>query len=1128
MKNFDNSNSNSNNNNNINHNLGHDLLGKSFIAASKFSRLRLSYGLLAIGVLISSVATAQNFPSWGIIHNSTTVANQTIALGVNPAGNLNTPGGSGTTANNANTLNTSPVGSVGTAYKWGGGKPTSGTGTTYPAGWYDGTAPGRKWEGWGASGVLPVSGKAIAGTASVDAGGVSANITVKSFVVDSTSIKSTVWISDPADTSKAPLLEVTHVYGPTSGTTNPNLFQALVTITNISGGTLTDVRYRRIMDWDILNNLTTVLTDQVGVAASYASAYTPKIYDSCDNGGSWYSITPNPTINCQPAPLPVTTSTHVDFTGLGGRVNNQDTNLGASFTFQFGDLLCNESAIFYIYYGAGASRTEVINALTTVGAGVYSLGYDPLYPTIAYGFGFKGVSGSAVAPSLPTKTASLPAGSSTRSDVWQTYAPPVIGDGTIYQALFKYQKDKQWIGEIKRYQLDANGAISADPPITAQSKLLTRASGSGSYSSGGRSIWTVGYDPLCMSSALPLDSSYNNVTTGANTAKLTSLMYNCPASSSTATTDNLINFVRGFNSSWEENSALTAVRSSVLGDTYHSEMLLVGIPNAPWSSDVATFGKSEAYFRYQYNYSAFIDSNANRRSQLYVGANDGMLHAFDLDLNERWAFIPPSVTPMLRNMTGTTGLNAGSGTSNSIFSMDGPITVKDVYFYGEAKWKTVLMGGLGWGGNSYFALDVTNPDAPAHLFTVNNDTANKVINYWDASGKKSTFAYSSSCTTFDYSKLGGAWSRPVIMLLPYTKGSTSQRWVAVFGGGFAGGASSTGTTAASAYGSYAYVLELEPDASLTTASCGATGSSVVASTGGHVLAATPVASDATSNIPNGVTADLTVITGDGTSLANYYGGIAYFTDLQGKLWKYNLSKTSLSDANSGLFTMYESFLDQATLANDRLAYNQLGSTIVAGTSTGGGSINRLFNFFGSGDQTRLQRRVSTINNRIFGVMDTDFPATNLTKTSQTVSTFTNVNTQQCDVNNSWYADVYAKTGVSAAADFQKVIGRAAVYNKYVYFSAYQPEAASCPLYGTSRLIEMTDSCSAGSGGAVIGQGLATQPVVDSKGNIYVGMSNLAPGSSLPSGRDNLAKLSSSNASSTGRVKYKSWREKRVY
>ena len=135
--------------------------------------------------------------------------------------------------------------------------------------------------------------------------------------------------------------------------------------------------------------------------------------------------------------------------------------------------------------------------MSTVGASMYSMGYDPSYPTLAYSFGFKGVSGTAVAPALPTKVASLPAGTSTDPNVWQTYAPPVLGDGTIYQSLFKYQKDKQWIGEIKRYQLDATGAITGEPPILASAKLKTRAASSGSYLTGGRSIWTVGYDPLC-------------------------------------------------------------------------------------------------------------------------------------------------------------------------------------------------------------------------------------------------------------------------------------------------------------------------------------------------------------------------------------------------------------------------------------------------------------------------------------------------------------------------------------------------------------------------------------------------------------------------------------------------------
>uniref|UniRef100_B1XUD1 Tfp pilus assembly protein tip-associated adhesin PilY1-like protein n=1 Tax=Polynucleobacter necessarius subsp. necessarius (strain STIR1) TaxID=452638 RepID=B1XUD1_POLNS len=187
-------------------------------------------------------------------------------------------------------------------------------------------------------------------------------------------------------------------------------------------------------------------------------------------------------------------------------------------------------------------------------------------------------------------------------------------------------------------------------------------------------------------------------------------------------------------------------------------------------------------------------------------------------------------------------------------------------------------------------------------------------------------------------------------------------------------------------------------------------------------------------MPNGVTAHLFVIIGDGTSLANYYGGIAYFTDLQGQLWKLNLSKSSLSDDNiaSDLFGLKKSFRSEATLANDRMGFNQVGSTIVTETINGK-STSRLFNHFGTGDQTSIQRRVTTINNRIYGVCDPAFPSTGLSVSDQTVTTFTNVNNQNCSVNSSWYADVWAKTNVSSAADFQKIIGRAAVTTSMFIF-----------------------------------------------------------------------------------------------
>ena len=49
-----------------------------------------------------------------------------------------------------------------------------------------------------------------------------------------------------------------------------------------------------------------------------------------------------------------------------------------------------------------------------------------------------------------------------------------------------------------------------------------------------------------------------------------------------------------------------------------------------------------------------------------------------------------------------------NSTINSIYGIDGSSSVKDIYI--DGKWKTVLISGLGAGGHSFFALDITDPD----------------------------------------------------------------------------------------------------------------------------------------------------------------------------------------------------------------------------------------------------------------------------------------------------------------------------------------------------------------------------------------------------------------------------------
>ena len=1031
------------------------------------------------------------FEESAIIYNSTTVEEQQIALGIRKEGQMGSR--SGNIAENAS--------DTGIAYKFDGSYSQG-----YKSGWQDATTPGCLCEGWGA-GFVDRVGRQSHGRANESKGGVQ-NIEVKSFVSDETSITSTVWIKDSVG---QPVLEVTHRFGPAAKVPGA-LFQALVTMTNISGDSLQDVRYNRTMDWDVppteFNEYVTIK----GAAASAASPNTPKILYSGDNG----FMTPDPFSS----------------SGSYGSYRNKDvdrggpTDHGFTATFKLGELLCGEAHTFMIYYGAAADRPTMEAAFVTEDVPLYSIGesanrdrygrrVDP--SDVSYGFGFKGLSGSAIAPSLPTKTAILPGGIETDEDIVQTYASSVLYGKSLYQAIFKFRKDKQWEGDILKYSLDDDGSISTSPPGSANFKLQkallqARLESDTPYEDGGRSIWTVGNDPDC--GGLLTKPSNNNNFIKVNTDQLEQFLFNCEEQPG----DNammLVRFVRGADIHNEDSlggEGWQRPRIGLLGDTFHSEMVFVGPPRAGYSSDVTGFGKSESYFRYVNGYGLFSEANQSRRPQLYVGANDGMLHAFDEDLNERWAFVPPSVLPKLREMLGVVGLSAGDGKSNSVFNVDGPIAVKDIYIHATKEWKTVLVGGLGYGGKSYYVLDITDPDDPQHMFTISNNDANKTVNYWAADGTKTSYPYLSAPEHIDYQKLGDTWSRPSIMLLPYqsTDGKIKQRWTMVFGGGYGGGASS-------GFGPYVFVLDFEPDTTLSPNT-----------SGGQIISAIPIPSDPSSDIPNGATAHMSVITSDGTAMANYYGGIAYFTDLQGQLWKYNLSKATLDEDNDNLFELNLAHRAEGTLANDRFGFNQVATTIVQDDS----GASSLINYFGTGDQSRIQRRDSTINNRIFGIRDIDFPnnGLTLTGTAKNAATSQNIDDPDCvtDITQNWHSNTYAKSTLSpspgaATNDWTKVIGRAGLYNKSIFFSIYRPEDLACPLTGTSQIIEISDGCG-GVSQYNVGEGLITAPVIDNRGNIYVGVSNLADGTKIGGdGRDNITRIGDVEESLEG-SDWKAWQE----
>jgi hypothetical protein len=152
----------------------------------------------------------------------------------------------------------------------------------------------------------------------------------------------------------------------------------------------------------------------------------------------------------------------------------------------------------------------------------------------------------------------------------------------------------------------------------------------------------------------------------------------------------IVNFIRGDRS----NEGLTIRRrESILGAIIRSNPVYVGKPKA----DINTL-----------SYKIFATENASRTAIVYVGANDGMLHAFNAATGkETWAYIPSMLVSSLADL------------ADEPYSLrhyvDGDLNVQDVKLPDD-RWRTVLVGGLGAGGKGLFAVDVTSPAAPEFLW----------------------------------------------------------------------------------------------------------------------------------------------------------------------------------------------------------------------------------------------------------------------------------------------------------------------------------------------------------------------------------------------------------------------------
>jgi type IV pilus assembly protein PilY1 len=119
-------------------------------------------------------------------------------------------------------------------------------------------------------------------------------------------------------------------------------------------------------------------------------------------------------------------------------------------------------------------------------------------------------------------------------------------------------------------------------------------------------------------------------------------------------------------------------------------------------------------YRSMNGYTSYVQGRQNQVKILLVGANDGMLHAFDAESGvELWAYIPSSLLKHLELLARPT-----YETSFHKYFVNGQIGVEDVFVNGS--WRTYAMFGLGGGGSTWTVLDITNRSAPTLVWEVSH------------------------------------------------------------------------------------------------------------------------------------------------------------------------------------------------------------------------------------------------------------------------------------------------------------------------------------------------------------------------------------------------------------------------
>ena len=319
--------------------------------------------------------------------------------------------------------------------------------------------------------------------------------------------------------------------------------------------------------------------------------------------------------------------------------------------------------------------------------------------------------------------------SATQSTASATVNSTPLREGSVaYEAQFTTSDVYQdWTGDLLEYPINpTTGAVNT----TAGAQVWSAKVQLDAQSWSARIIAT--WDPVALAGT-PFE--WNPAIAPDGISPTTALGGALSTFTSDTNGADVLSYLRGNSALEQRNGGTFRNRAHKLGDIVASAPLYVGAPSGT--------AQTAAYF-------AFAAAHANRKPIVYVGANDGMLHAFDAATgNERFAFVPNGVFSNLIDL-----VNPYYNASH-LYYVNGSATAADVQFASDSSWHTVLAGTEGAGGKTVFALDITNAD------TISSEAQLSADVLWE----------------FTDTDMGLSFSQPQIA-------ATNAGWLVMFGNGY--------------------------------------------------------------------------------------------------------------------------------------------------------------------------------------------------------------------------------------------------------------------------------------------------------------------------------------------------------